>query len=108
CSFVFRALSLPRCPTLLPYTTLFRSTRATWNGTCDVARPLAVGLVQMSMAEAPEENLVRAIAHVRAAAAEGARLICLPELFRSRDRKSTRLNSIHVKISYAVFCLNKK
>src|SRR5690606_39830063 len=31
-------------------------------------------------------------------------------LFRagSRDRKSTRLNSSHVKISYAVFCLKKK
>src|SRR5690606_41274592 len=28
--------------------------------------------------------------------------------FRQRDRKSTRLNSSHVKISYAVFCLNKK
>src|SRR5690606_41351235 len=27
---------------------------------------------------------------------------------RSADRKSTRLNSSHVKISYAVFCLNKK
>src|SRR5690606_39290144 len=30
-----------------------------------------------------------------------------PELIRSRDRKSTRLNSSHVKISYAVFCLKK-
>src|SRR5690606_25036736 len=28
--------------------------------------------------------------------------------FQSRDRKSTRLNSSHVKISYAVFCLKKK
>src|SRR5690606_39661378 len=28
--------------------------------------------------------------------------------FRSLDRKSTRLNSSHVKISYAVFCLKKK
>src|SRR6266498_4803219 len=27
---------------------------------------------------------------------------------RSRDRKSTRLNSSHVRISYAVFCLKKK
>src|SRR5690606_41235119 len=27
---------------------------------------------------------------------------------RSKDRKSTRLNSSHVKISYAVFCLKKK
>src|SRR5690606_41147882 len=29
-------------------------------------------------------------------------------LFLRRDRKSTRLNSSHVKISYAVFCLKKK
>src|SRR5690606_40870139 len=28
--------------------------------------------------------------------------------FNSKDRKSTRLNSSHVKISYAVFCLKKK
>src|SRR5690606_39411727 len=28
--------------------------------------------------------------------------------FETQDRKSTRLNSSHVKISYAVFCLNKK
>src|SRR5258708_19141869 len=31
-----------------------------------------------------------------------------PQLFRSRDRKSTRLNSSHQIISYAVFCLKKK
>src|SRR5690606_41194403 len=30
------------------------------------------------------------------------------EEVRARDRKSTRLNSSHVKISYAVFCLKKK
>src|SRR5690606_42136949 len=30
------------------------------------------------------------------------------EHYRQRDRKSTRLNSSHVKISYAVFCLKKK
>src|SRR5690554_7894502 len=29
-------------------------------------------------------------------------------IFASRDRKSTRLNSSHVRISYAVFCLKKK
>src|SRR5690606_41706839 len=33
----------------------------------------------------------------------GTRLVC-----PNRDRKSTRLNSSHVKISYAVFCLKKK
>src|SRR5690606_41988004 len=31
-----------------------------------------------------------------------------PTPSRARDRKSTRLNSSHVKISYAVFCLKKK
>src|SRR5690606_41118243 len=32
----------------------------------------------------------------------------MPDSRRGRDRKSTRLNSSHVKISYAVFCLKKK
>src|SRR5690349_23050657 len=32
----------------------------------------------------------------------------MPELIKSRDRKSTRLNSSHVESSYAVFCLTKK
>src|SRR5690606_41602614 len=32
----------------------------------------------------------------------------LYQLLKNRDRKSTRLNSSHVKISYAVFCLKKK
>src|SRR5690606_42098043 len=31
-----------------------------------------------------------------------------PPVVKARDRKSTRLNSSHVKISYAVFCLKKK
>src|SRR5690606_41376180 len=33
---------------------------------------------------------------------------CAGGLYSSEDRKSTRLNSSHVKISYAVFCLKKK
>src|SRR2546430_10789320 len=33
---------------------------------------------------------------------------CIPLLKRAKDRKSTRLNSSHSQISYAVFCLNKK
>src|SRR5690606_39513709 len=37
----------------------------------------------------------------------GAELACVPGK-ESRDRKSTRLNSSHVKNSYAVFCLKKK
>src|SRR5690606_39342738 len=31
-----------------------------------------------------------------------------PRFYENKDRKSTRLNSSHVKISYAVFCLKKK
>ncbi len=48
------------------------------------ARGLRVGLVQMHMSDAPAENLARAIAGIREAAGNGARLVCLPELFRSR------------------------
>src|SRR5690606_39676725 len=33
---------------------------------------------------------------------------CVSHMAAGRDRKSTRLNSSHVKISYAVFCLKKK
>src|SRR5699024_12057259 len=35
-------------------------------------------------------------------------LDAIAELFQAQDRKSTRLNSSHVSISYAVFCLKKK
>src|SRR5690606_40500822 len=47
--------------------------------------------------------------HRRQAALEvDARAEARPEASKDRDRKSTRLNSSHVKISYAVFCLKKK
>src|SRR5947209_20440583 len=48
--------------------------------------------------------------HVQASDAgsgEGPALSLLPH-FQKRDRKSTRLNSSHANISYAVFCLKKK
>src|SRR5690349_22806531 len=76
CEFFFFFLMIRRPPrsTLFPYTTLFRSLRAT--------------------ARAPGKP-------VRASR-------CLPRSPSRRDRKSTRLNSSHVEISYAVFCLKKK
>jgi len=46
--------------------------------------PLRVGLVQMSMGDSLERNTDTAVAGIREAAAKGARLVCLPELFRSR------------------------
>ncbi len=47
------------------------------------SRGFRVGLVQMSMSSDPEQNLAKAVARVRDAAALGAKVVCLPELFRS-------------------------
>src|SRR5436309_10994062 len=79
-------LMIPRPPrsTLFPYTTLFRSSLAgNLDVTGDGIPDLAVGATGASIS----------------GDGEGAVFI---------DRKSTRLNSSHVKISYAVFCLKKK
>jgi N-carbamoylputrescine amidase len=43
-----------------------------------------VGLVQMSMSAEPDANLEKGVAKIQEAAAAGAQLVCLPELFRSR------------------------
>jgi N-carbamoylputrescine amidase len=47
------------------------------------AEKFAIALVQMACAAEPEKNLARAIGFVKEAARRGARLVCLPELFRS-------------------------
>jgi N-carbamoylputrescine amidase len=47
-------------------------------------RKFAVALVQMAMGDDPEENLRKGADGVREAARRGARVVCLPELFRSR------------------------
>src|SRR5205807_7193384 len=103
-------LALPRPPrsTLFPYTTLFRSLEA---GGVRYA-PSAVisslplrATVGLTEPAAPED--------VRKAA-EGLRyrdfltvalVLDGEDLFPDKDRKSTRLNSSHLVISYAVFCL---
>src|SRR5688572_31671561 len=76
--FFFLMLRRPPRSTLFPYTTLFRSPTV----------GLALDLFCSGL-DSPEERLAG-----RAAFAE--------------DRKSTRLNSSHSQISYAVFCLKKK
>src|SRR3712207_7093784 len=85
----------PPRSTLFPYTTLFRSDRAD-DRQAQRARGGAAGR--------PHRGHARPAAAApgvdRRAAAAGARA--------ARDRKSTRLNSSHANISYAVFCLKKK
>ncbi len=48
-----------------------------------MAKMLKVGLVQLRCGEDPAHNLARAIEGIREAAAQGARIVCLPELFRT-------------------------
>src|SRR3989442_9809781 len=92
----------PPRSTLFPYTTLFRSL------------PVADRLTR-----AHDMNRAIDAVHDRDAVSQPAGVLDLdgdveqpvpievPE-FIDRDRKSTRLNSSHVRISYAVFCLKKK
>src|SRR5690606_41315765 len=95
-TFMLFLLIRPRpISTLFPYTTLFRSVLQRL-----VAMKLnAVGLRDVAGLYPRELSggMARRVALARALALD-------PPL----DRKSTRLNSSHVKISYAVFCLKKK
>src|SRR2546422_5095781 len=75
----------PPRSTLFPYTTLFRS----------LAARLAHEQIEVILVEP-------------APPARGVVLQHAENLFQHRDRKSTRLNSSHGYISYAVFCLKKK
>src|SRR5688572_31586395 len=83
----------PPRSTLFPYTTLFRSAGSTLRAECDRRRPAGACRV-----------LLLAAADFRAARARVMQVI----ESRHVDRKSTRLNSSHSQISYAVFCLKKK
>src|SRR5690606_41404825 len=101
---VFLRLGRPsRRSTLFPYTTLFRS-----DGDVE-ARGLGAALIDERRVIGAVGAAAHAAAHAgkveREAVDEIAEAVALEQL---RDRKSTRLNSSHVKISYAVFCLKKK
>src|SRR2546430_10224239 len=79
----FLMIRRPPRSTLFPYTTLFRSR-------------VDDGVLIEIMAEIERDRRARVHEHAVAVAAQ-----------EERDRKSTRLNSSHSQISYAVFCLKK-
>src|SRR5438067_4431312 len=84
----------PPRSTLFPYTTLFRSRRAALHSR---GAPAGRGLRALPAA-VPEDRVGHPLLVDPGAPPRG----------RPPDRKSTRLNSSHVSISYAVFCLKKK
>src|SRR5438874_7481857 len=84
-SVFFLMIRPPPRSTLFPYTTLFRS--------------LELRAAYPARQERHDRDVV---------APGGGRARRQPGDVEPRDRKSTRLNSSHVEISYAVFCLKKK
>src|SRR3712207_6863981 len=88
----------PPRSTLFPYTTLFRSEVV-------VAEVLAG---RDAVAVLPTGGGKSVCYQIPAMLRPGAGLVVSPLVALMADRKSTRLNSSHANISYAVFCLKKK
>src|SRR3712207_7044981 len=93
----FLMIRRPPRSTLFPYTTLFRS---------DISSGLAYSVIK---------NALFKVIKVSDAASLGRHIVVQGGTFYNdavlrslEDRKSTRLNSSHANISYAVFCLKKK
>src|SRR3712207_7256158 len=90
----------PPRSTLFPYTTLFRSRprdRSRKNRTSSAEASGPAGSVKDPSGLPPDQACPRLSTDHHSATTRP-----------SRDRKSTRLNSSHANISYAVFCLKKK
>src|SRR5260221_7694154 len=86
----------PPRSTLFPYTTLFRSVRFRTVG--DITCTCPVESEAATAADIVLETLAAEVSERGATRMDD----------KTRDRKSTRLNSSHTVISYAVFCLKKK
>src|SRR3712207_7328551 len=98
----------PPRSTLFPYTTLFRSGLKPAGVICEIMKE------DGTMARVPDLE--------RFSAEHGVKMVTVAQIIEyrrtyetqvrcaveTRDRKSTRLNSSHANISYAVFCLKKK
>src|SRR3712207_8115237 len=95
CVFFFLMIRRPPRSTLFPYTTLFRSFSLSLGATVILRRKFD-----------PEMTLSDTAQH------RARTLVVVPVMLQrilelGPDRKSTRLNSSHANISYAVFCLQK-
>src|SRR5690606_42029803 len=96
-SFLFSLIQRPPISTLFPYTTLFRSTHLK---NCIETATVVVLFLKTEPMGGSVKDVLRRSGFLES--------IQVGEKERKKDRKSTRLNSSHVKISYAVFCLKKK
>src|SRR3712207_7230454 len=94
----------PPRSTLFPYTTLFRSLHVLLRLEHHRGVRRAEDRLQRSRVRRQKTAVAIVVDHVRREHA--VRREHPPQ--RERDRKSTRLNSSHANISYAVFCLKKK
>src|SRR5690606_41723799 len=104
CTMFSCRLSLPPRCTLFPCTTLFRSEPRADVGQGGRRRPAGA---PHAVALDGRQDRDRHWVTVRRSAI-GVQYLFGLDARRRLDRKSTRLNSSHVKISYAVFCLKKK
>src|SRR3712207_8499728 len=94
----------PPRSTLFPYTTLFRSAARI----ADRPAPVLTDLAAVYLVRAERTGARRDLLVAADVAQQALRLEPGHPGARYNDRKSTRLNSSHANISYAVFCLKKK
>src|SRR5437899_6583092 len=87
-------LRRPSYATLFPYTTLFRSMGLKYSNVSEVIAGIHAKVEELRAQLEPQDVHIVPILDILR--------------FKLRDRKSTRLNSSHLGISYAVFCLKKK
>src|SRR2546427_2900339 len=96
-SFFFLMIRRPPRSTLFPYTTLFRSSSCR-QVPVRASQPRLLGHTQLHHQHS--DYAVRCV--------DGPAVAKPEDRWAKEDRKSTRLNSSHSQISYAVFCLKKK